>query len=189
MAPANTSRDDVPASNVSRAGEVFAECGDFIRAVIESHARDKAQADDLFQDFFLSLVARSVPQGVQNIKSYLYRRIVNYVIDAVRRTKSYQNRIHRYAKRLKYAGTNRPENPLVEAEEMNKMFELIERRLTRTEAQAVALRYKNDYSIAEVAEEMGVNKRSVSRYISAGVRRIRRLLTVNEGICDDNSEH
>ena len=45
------------ANRVSIAAKVFGEYGDFIHAVIRCKVRNEAQADDLFQDFFLSLVS------------------------------------------------------------------------------------------------------------------------------------
>ena len=88
----NTNRH---ANSVDVAAKVFAEHGDFIRAIIRYQISNDTQADDLFQDFFLSLVYRPLPTGVQNIKSYLYRAVTNDVVDAVRRVEKHQIQIHR----------------------------------------------------------------------------------------------
>jgi RNA polymerase sigma factor (sigma-70 family) len=69
----------------------------------------------------------------------------------------------------------KPENALIRTEEMSKMFELIEKRLPRSEAQAIVLRYRNHHTIKEVAEKMDVNSRSISRYISKGLSKIRQF--------------
>jgi len=85
-------------NNIDLASKVFAERGDFIRAVIRSQVKNEAQADDIFQDFFLSLVYNPVPKGVKNMKSYLYRAIIKDVVDAVRRVETYKAKrqsIHR----------------------------------------------------------------------------------------------
>lgn len=187
MASLNTNVNN-HARNLSAATKIFTEYWDFIRAVIRYKVGNETQADDLCQDFFLSLVSNPVPPRVQNIKSYLYRAITNDIVDAARRVERYQTQIHRYAERLKYSTIEySSENTLIETEEMNKMFELIEKRLPRSEAQAVALRYRNNHDIEEVAEKMRVNKRSVSRYISIGIGKIRQFLTVNQGNYDDRS--
>lgn len=166
-------------SSVERAAEVFDEYGDFIRAVIGYHVQDEAQADDICQDFFLTLVSKTVPQDVKYIKGYLYRMIVNCIVDAVRRVEAYRTQMHQYAEGLGNSTDGRkPEDALAEAEQMNKMFEVIGRQLTPTEGQAVSLRYKNNCDIAEIAEKMGVNKRSVSRYIAIGFGKIRRCFKV-----------
>ena len=163
--------------NVGQATVIFARYGDFIRAVIHSQVRNEAQADDMFQDFFLSLVYKPIPQNVKNIKGYLYRAITNDVIDATRRVERYSHHMHKYAEHFNHSINKRiPENAFIEKEETNKMFELIKGRLTNSQSQAIDLRYRNHHSIKEVAEKMDVKSTSVSRYISIGLRKIRQFL-------------
>lgn len=164
---------------INAAAKIFAEYGSFIRSVIRYHVRDETQVDDLFQDFFLSLIAKPIPQGVQNIERYLYRAISNDVIDAARRVKNYQTHICRYVKSRSYRTIkDKPENTLMKREEIDKMFELIEKLLQRGEAQAVILRYRNQYKIREIAAKMGVSDIAAWRYISKGFRKIRQFLKV-----------
>lgn len=170
-------KKSVPPSNVERAAEIFSKYGDFILAIIRYQVSNDSQADDLFQNFFLSLVSRPLPAGIQNIKSYLYRAITNDIIDAVRRVEKHQAMMHRYAERLDYSiNKSSPENALIEIEETNKMLKLIKGRLPCSEAQAIALRYRHNYSIKEIAKKMKVNSRTVSRYISVGLSKLRQFL-------------
>jgi len=170
------------ANRVDVAAKVFAEYGDFIRAVIRYKVKNDAQSDDLFQDFFLSLVSKPIPAGVQNVKSYLYRAIINDIVDATRRVEKYKTRMNKYAECLNYSiNKNDPENALVEVEQTDKMFKLIEGQLRHSEAQAVTLRYRNSCNIKEVAKKMHVNNRTVSRYLSAGLNKVRQFLTLKQG--------
>jgi RNA polymerase sigma factor (sigma-70 family) len=179
---ARAKKESVPPSNVVRAAEIFSEYGGFILSVIRYQVKNDAQADDLFQDFFLSLVSRPVPADIQNIKSYLYRAITNDIVDAVRRVEKYKARINEYTGRLNYSiNKEMPGNALIEQEQTDKMFRLIEGWLRHSEAQAITLRYKNSYSVKEVAKKMRVNNRTVSRYISAGLSRVRQFLTLKKG--------
>ena len=163
--------------NVNIAAKIFTEYGDFIHRVIRYKVGDESRADDLFQNFFLSLVCKPPFPNVKNIKGYLYRAIINDIIDDTRWTDRYQSQMHRYAKHLQYSIIeDSPENALIEAEEMNRMFECIKRQLQHSEAQAIILRYRNNYKIKEVAAAMGVNNMAAWRYISKGLRKIRRLL-------------
>jgi RNA polymerase sigma factor (sigma-70 family) len=182
MSMASIKKEFVPLSNVERATEIFSEYGDFILGVIRYQASNHALADDLFQDFFLSLVSKPIPQNIQNVKSYLYRAITNDIADAARRVEKYRARMHKYAECLNYSiNKSNPEDALIEIEQINKMFKLIEGCLPHSEAQAIALRYRHNYSIKEVAEKIHVNRRSVSRYISAGLSKLRQFLTVKQG--------
>ena len=171
--------NDNNGNRVALASAVFAEYGGFIRAVVRSQVQNEAQADDIFQDFFLSLICKPVPKGVKNIKSYLYRAIINDVVDAVRRAEKYRSRIKKYSEQLNYSiNKTNPRNALDNEEELDKMFALIKGWLPNSESEAINLRYRNRYSIKEVAEKMSVNRTSVSRYISIGLRKIRQYLTV-----------
>ena len=181
MPVARVKKESVPPSNVARAAEIFSEYGDFIRAVIRYQVSNDAQADDLFQDFFLSLVSKPLPADIQNVKSYLYRAITNDIVDAARRVEKYKTRMNKYAECLNYSiNKNSPENALVEIEQTNKMFRLLKGWLRHSEAQAITLRYRNSYNIKEVAKKMHVNNRTVSRYISAGLSKVRQFLTLRK---------
>jgi RNA polymerase sigma factor (sigma-70 family) len=172
--------DDVM-SNMARTAEIFAQHGDFIRATIRYRIGDETLVDDLYQDFFLSLVARPIPEDVRNVKNYLYRAIINDSFDAVRRVEQYQGRIQRYAERLKNPiNKNHPDNALIETEETEKMFKMIELSLPPSESQAVTLKFRDNNSIGEAAKQMAVNKRSVSRYISVGLKKLRQILVEKE---------
>lgn len=178
----SVSKKNEPSCNVKRAAELFSEYKDFIFAVIRNQVSSDVQANDLFQDFFLSLVSKPIPPGIQNIKSYLYRAIINDIIDAARRVERHKTLMHKYAKFLDYSINNSsPENALIETEEVNKMFKLIEGQLPRSESRAIVLRFKNNFSIKEVAKKMHVNSRSVSRYISSGLSKVRQFFNGKKG--------
>jgi RNA polymerase sigma factor (sigma-70 family) len=163
--------------NVNIAAEIFTKYGDFIHGIIRCKVGDDGRVDDLFQNFFLSLVSKPPSSNIKNIKGYLYRAIINDIIDNTRRIERYQSQMHRYAEHLQYSIIeDSPENALIEAEEMNKMFECIKRQLQHSEAQAIILRYRNNYKIKEVAAAMGVNNIAAWRYISRGLKNIRRIL-------------
>jgi RNA polymerase sigma factor (sigma-70 family) len=166
---------------VKLATDIFAKYGAQIRAIIHFHITDKSKIDDIFQDFFLSILHKPVPEGIQNIEGYLYKAVTNDVIDAVRRTKSYRDRIHRSAEYRKYSIVYEdPQNIVIQAEERQKMFQLIERLLPPREAEAVIERYGYDRSIGDASTRMHVNKRTFSRYLCMGLKKIRKFLPVLE---------
>jgi RNA polymerase sigma factor (sigma-70 family) len=168
--------------NMAAAAKVFLDHKDFIRRVICFHIHDEDHADDLFQDFFLSFVSHPLPGGIRNIKSYLYKAIINDIIDSIHRKESYRNSIHEY-----FECSNRtlcqkmPEEAVMSMEEVSRILEVIEKRLPHTEAQAVCLQYRDSYEAKEIAEKMGVGAATARGYVSEGLSRIRTLLTVNAG--------
>jgi len=166
-------------NNVDIAARVFAEHGSFILAVILSKVKDKAQADDIFQGFFLSLVCRPVPKYVRDVRSYLYRAIANDAFDHIRRMERYEALVGRCSQQYDYC-INKPsaEDALITEEEICEVLGVIERQLNGFESKAIVLRYGSCLSIREVAERMNIKSRSVSRYICVGIKKIRRYLTV-----------
>lgn len=180
MSLLNTDKKGDVSSNVDRAMKVFEEHGDFIHSIINFNVRDKAEVEDIFQDFFLFLVSKPMPDEVQNIRAFLYRMISDKIKDAFRRIDRYQARIRRYASYPGRVTEYRLKNGLIEAEETKRMFELIEKHLPQKEALAVTLRYRNNCDTTKVAQKMGVQPRSVSRYVSVGLKKARYLFGANE---------
>jgi RNA polymerase sigma factor (sigma-70 family) len=170
---------DEQTQNVKAAAKAFDEYGDFIYTIICCKVKDKAQADDLFQDFFLSLVSNPLPSDNRNIKGYLYRAIINDIFDSVRRIERYQAQLHRYSEHSRRSSVEEsPENGLIETEEMDKILSVIERRLQNSEARAVTLRYVRDYKIKDIASEMSINNTAAWRYISRGLKKMRFFLRI-----------
>jgi RNA polymerase sigma factor (sigma-70 family) len=167
-------------ANLAHAEEVFAEHGDFVRRIIRFHVRNQVEREDLFQDFFLELISRPIPEDVQNVRGYIYHVVHNNIKDAFRRIERYQKRLHRYAEHRRPIIEDRPENDLIETEEIEKMFELIHRHLPKKEAKAMEQRYKHNRNINDTAAKMGVKPKSVSRYLSAGANKLRQVLSISE---------
>jgi len=175
------------AENVELAGAIFAEYADFIRAVIRSQVKDETRVDDLFQDFFLSLVHNPLPENIRNTKSYLYRAITNDIVDAVRRVKTYGHRVREYSQQLNNSiNKGSPEDALTIRDQVDRLLALVQERLSDAEFKAVSLRFRTHLSVEGVADRMGVKVRSASRYVCMGLKRIRRLVAAERGSCDDS---
>ena len=164
---------------VRAAAEIFNAQGGFIRAVIRFQAHNKSEEDDLFQEFFLALIRKPLPANVRNVKSFLYRAIVNHVLDSVRMRENYRRIVRKYVEETGIPINSCPaENVFIEdAEEKEAVIAYFARYLQEREAQAFVMRYRDNFSLGEIAVKMGVNVRTVSRYLSEGLRRLRKTLT------------
>lgn len=163
--------------NVKTAASIFKEYGDFIYTIISYKVKDKTLADDLYQDFFLSIASNPPPADNQNIKGYLYKAIINDIVDNSRRINRYQTQLQRYSECLVYSDAQEsPENLLMEAEEIDKVLSVIEGQLQDSEASAVTLRYMQDYKIRDVAVAMKTNNTAAWRCVVEGVKKIRFFL-------------
>jgi RNA polymerase sigma factor (sigma-70 family) len=163
---------------VQRATAIFREYGSFIRTIIRTHTHDWSEQEDLCQEFYLALIRKPVPAEVQYIKSYLYRAVIHHITDSLRGRQAYRRRVKKYAEEVRISINNDPAgNVLVtDTEEMNARIAYFARHLQDREALAFVLRYRDNYSITEIAARMGVTARTVSRYLSASVRRLRDTL-------------
>ena len=162
--------------NMKRATEIFEEHGNMIRIAILSQVNNKATIDDVLHDFFLALVRRPIPSGVENVKRYLYRAIKNDVIDTALRTKSYHTRNKKYAESHKdHVPFRNPEDIVIQAETMQNLFENIEEQLYHHEAEAIIQKLRFDWDNDKAAEAMGINKRSFSHYLCTGLKKARQF--------------
>ena len=73
-----------------------------------------------------------------------------------------------------------PQKTAIQMESTKKMFQLIESRLPKREAEVVVQRYGYGLSITDTAEKMNVNKRLVSRYLSLALKKMREFVPKNE---------
>lgn len=175
-----TNRTEIQ-KRVGLAAEVFDRYGDEIRAIIHFNVKDKTKADDIFQDFFVSIVRKPIPSGIQNIRAYLYRAVTNDVIDVSRQIKCHQDHIQKYAEcRKHFVIPEDPENTVIQTENTKKMFHLIESRLPKREAEVIVQRYGQGLSTTDTAEKMNVNKKIVYRYLTAALKKMREFVPKNE---------
>lgn len=168
---------------VKRAEEVFDRYGDEIRAVIEFNVKDKSSAEDIFHDFFVSIVKKPVPQGIENVRAYLYRAVSNDVVDRFRRARNHREGIQGYAEyRRDRAVQKEPQNVVIQAEETARMLRLIESHLPPRQANAFIQQCGVRRGASDAAAEQSVDKRSVSRYLTEAIRKMRRIVSNNEGV-------
>jgi len=164
---------------VDAAWALFCEHGAFIRAVIRFQARNESHEDDLFQQLFLSLVSRPMPPDVENVKSYLYRAIANDIVDSARREARQQKHFEKIAEEFRNSiHKQAPADALIGVVDGDAAFACLARHLRKREAEAVVLRYQDDRSIPEIARVMGVDRRTVSHYLAAAIRRLRRICAI-----------
>jgi len=163
------------------AEEIFNMYGDEIRAIIHYNVKDKTKVDDIFQNFFVSIVYKPIPPDIQDIKAYLYKAVTNDVIDDSRQKKCHQDHIKNYAECYKHlVVTEDPQNIAIKIEDTKRMFQLIETRLPKREAQVLLQRYGHGFSTTDTAKRIQADKRNVSRYLSAALKKMREFISQSE---------
>jgi RNA polymerase sigma factor (sigma-70 family) len=157
------------------AGKIIVEYESFIRLIMRAQNISNMNEDDLFQDFYLSLVTNPIPENVNNIKSFLYRAIINHLSRSAQRIKAYEKKIQHFRKNCDFK-VNKIDSActlLIRAESDSKIFEFIKENTPKKKYMAILLRYRDGYSINEIADTMGIKYSSARRYLSTGLRKIR----------------
>jgi len=168
--------DDVA---LEAAAALVAQHGRYIRAIIRFQAKNEFLEEDLFQEFFLLLVAKPIPSNVYNIKSYLYRAVTHFVVEWGRRQARYDRCLKKYAEEFRFPVHSRGSaSALLGGDDVDAAIRRAAGQLRRREAEAFRLRYRHNFSVAEIAREMGVDRRTVSHYLSAGLKRLRRVRAI-----------
>lgn len=163
---------------VESATQIFDEYERFIRRIIHLLNIYNMPEDDLFQDFFLSLISSPVPADVKNVKAYLYRAINNQIFDSSRRLIFYEKKIKKFRKNFSFKDNkNDPTRSLLIEEEMKKMLVLIKESSPGSKYMAITLRFRDGFSAQEVADRMGVKYSSIAGYISRGLGKVRKCLS------------
>jgi RNA polymerase sigma factor (sigma-70 family) len=163
--------------NIEAAEKIFAEYGDFIYSVIRFKVSDKGLVDDIYQNFFLSLVTRPIKLEGAKLKAYLYRAIINDIYDAGRKTNRYKDLLNKYFENDNFSiNKSRAKNASIVEERVGEIMKKVWDELSCTELDAISLRYIEGHSIKEVAEKMKVKPESVSRYICVGLKKMRERL-------------
>ncbi|MEA3224945.1 MAG: RNA polymerase sigma factor [Planctomycetota bacterium] len=173
--------EDIPA-RVDEAREVFGRYGAEIRAMIDFHVKDRSSADDVFQDLFVSVVKNPIPPEIKDVRAYLFRAITNDVVDRFRQKRNRLEKIQIYGEcRKHYAVQKDPQNIAIQAEETARILRLIDTRLPRREARAVIQRYELGLGASDTTTRLRVDKRSVSRYLTEAIRKMRILVSQDGG--------
>ncbi|MBN1816554.1 MAG: sigma-70 family RNA polymerase sigma factor [Sedimentisphaerales bacterium] len=163
-------------ARVKAATEILARHGPFIRNVVASNVRDPNEIDEFCQRFYLSLVNHPIPKDKIS-RRYLYKAVVNDIRDADRQTSRLRRLITEAAEQPDRNDPPDPLERLIHREETARMFAMIRRQLHPRQAQAVILRHGYGLTTGQTAKTMGVSPRTISQFVSVGLKRLRELLS------------
>ncbi len=152
---------------IRRASELFAKYGSFIKAAIRFQTRNESEEDDLYQQFFISLVQRPVPPHTPDVRAYLYRAIANDIVSAARQRKRSQRHLKKLGEELRVSA-HEPDSVDIPAE-----LEGQEALLSSRETDALALHFGDNLTVSETASRMHVDEHTVRAYVAAALVRLR----------------
>lgn len=154
--------------------KLISENGGFLRNAIFQQTHDQHLAEDIFQDFFMSIVKNPVSDNIQQLHAYLNKLVKNDVIDAIRRQKTIiknKNKYYDHRKKM-HNSTSNPADLLARKEQKNHIYSVAKKNLPPSQFMAITLRYDHGFTISETAKKMKIDSRSVSRYLSVGLKKL-----------------
>jgi RNA polymerase sigma factor (sigma-70 family) len=158
-----------------RASCLFQEHEDFIRSVIRFAIRNPADADDFYQDLYLSFILNPPADEIRKPRGFFYRLIRERAKDWYRKHARRQKKMKELFLQTDLQTEPSPQAVFADAEEMAALFDKIESCLKTNEGRAILYRYKYDYTLEETAQKMGIKPKSVVRYTCTGLKKIREI--------------
>lgn len=135
---------------------------------------DRGEAEDLVQDALVRTFARgrrSWPGagGADNLEGYVRRAVATTYLDGFRRRRRWAALRHLAGEA---EGLAEPQDSVVEREAVAVAL----RALPPRERACVVLRFYEDWTVAQVADALGVSSGTVKRYLSDGVHALEAAL-------------
>jgi RNA polymerase sigma factor (sigma-70 family) len=171
---------------VELASEIIRRYDSSIRALIRSYVRNDHDADDIYQNVFLSLI-RVPPTSFTFLTAYLRQIVRNHAADLARRAESRARFASDYVSGHREEPVSAdPANILIEAEQMRVVKEFFESVLPSHQAKVLMERCGRGNNTQETAQRLGLKRRTVSRYYCMAVKRVRQIAR-DEGVQGDPS--
>ncbi len=162
---------------VAQAAEIFEKYSLLIHTTIQIYAINQSDTDDIYQDFFLSLIHKPIPPDVSSLPSYIFRAVRNDILDAARQTTAYQYHVLTFAQYSEHPiPLQDPHHILTNEEKKNAILKLIVQKLPPHLAQALLQHYGLGQEICDAARQMNVKKQTFSRYLCVGRKKICQII-------------
>jgi RNA polymerase sigma-70 factor (ECF subfamily) len=159
----------------------LAEHSRWLRTVVLARVGDFAAADDVMQEVSTSAVAKGHQlRDPDRIGPWLYRLAVMAALQYRRRQGRRRKLINRFVERQPPAETDSREcNPLdwLLAGERQVLVRKALNELSPRDAEILLLKYTEDWSYRELAEQMGLSESAVEARLHRARQRMRRALT------------
>jgi len=149
----------------------------WLRGVIRTVVgRRRLGDEDILQSFLLRLMEKPVPGAEINDRGYCYKMLKNFTIDINRKTLTYERYVRESVRRRPRPVSYGPFREKADKEELCDIMEKAVEYLPSRVAIAVKLYLIKGYATGKIAEKMGVEKKTVIKYVSDGKKMLRVIL-------------
>lgn len=151
---------------------------DHIFSVAKMFLGSEVAADDVIQEVFLHLWQRreSLPE-VDNVKGYIFLTTRNTVLNFIRKDSRYQKHVKSF-REDEMVSTSDTDSKVI-TDETRVLIEKGLQRLTPQQRKMLSLSRDAGMTHAEIAEELGVAKKTVANTITTALQELRSFLEEN----------
>jgi RNA polymerase sigma-70 factor (ECF subfamily) len=137
--------------------------------------QDADQAKDITQEIFLQLWLKREENEIDNLRAYLFTAVKNKVLNWIER----QRRFTPVADLLLELKTSLDQTDAeVLKKEFMSAYEVLLNSLTASQQQIFRMRYQQDLSTIEIAEQLEISRKTVQNQLGKAVAQIRSSLTL-----------
>ncbi len=143
----------------------------------KNYVKDRSIAEDLVQDVFVMLFEKAdTIQIHSSIKSFLYTSVRNHTLNYIKKTKNdiFDNEAINYDYRI-----TDDEQIIDIAELSEKLYKAIE-LLPKQNKKIFKLSRLDGYTNQEIADQLGLTKRTVETHITNALKKLRELVKKNK---------
>jgi RNA polymerase sigma-70 factor (ECF subfamily) len=135
--------------------------------------RDESAAEDITQDIFLQLWLRRQELQIDYLKSYLLTSVRNNVLKRMEK----ENRIVPVDKLLEEITIHKgAADAAIVEKELKRLYETVISGLPRAQQQIFRMRFEQDLSTAEIAEQLQLSRKTVQNQLGKSVQHLKESL-------------
>lgn len=164
---------DLTSTSTQELEQIFKDYYQFVYRTAFSVTGSEADAEDVLQTIFASLLRRELPSDLKkNPKAYLYRAAFNRSLNTIRHRKRHPST---GAVEVLESISCAPDSAARD-DELDKRLSQAIARLQPGSAQIVILRYVHNNSIAEIAKLLGTTRSTVAVSLFRSRARLKKLI-------------
>ena len=157
----------------------------WLRTIVFSRLRERDAVDDVMQEVALAAVRQAAPiQDVTKVAPWLYRLAIHQVLLYRRKMGRRRKLIDRYVVRSPVENECADADPLdwLMADERRRLIRKAMEKLPARDADILLLKYTEDWSYHEIANQLGVSHSAVEARLHRARKKLRDELAASQVI-------
>lgn len=150
-----------------------------VKGFITGLLQSPEEAEDISQDIFLMLWGnRSSLNTINNFKSYLFRVCKNAVYRYIERALLFKNYQQKQAEKIVTTPESNETDDKIQLKELELLVAMVVEKMPPQRKKIYKMSRESGMSSDEIAQTLGINKRTVENHLSQALTDIRKVLFI-----------